>query len=92
MKNELSLLLKLYSNPYGTSLHQAAMFYFTAKCLVSFCFVFVILHKIVVLNNVQQCIKQAKSFCAFALIPVSHVTQPSHLLLVLAHGGMDETF
>ena len=51
-------------------------------------------HKIVAINNVQQCIKHAKrkknSFCAFALLPVSHVTHPGHLLL--AHGRMEETF
>ena len=70
------------------------MFYFTAKYLDSLKKYFVILYKIVAINNVQQCIKQAKrkkeSFCAFALLPVSHDTHPGHLLL--AHGRMEETF
>ena len=71
------------------------MFYFTAKCLGSFFVLFfATLHKIVAINNVQQCIKQAKrkkeSFCAFALLLVSHVTHSGHLLL--AHGRMEETF
>ena len=57
---------------------------------------FAILHKIVAINNVQQRIRlnkqkgEKKSFCAFALLPVSHVIHPGHLLL--AHGRMEETF
>ena len=36
VKNGLSLPSKLYPNHCGMSLHQAPMFYFTAKCLGSF--------------------------------------------------------
>ena len=36
VKTWLSLLLTLYPNHCGMSLHQAPMFYFTAKCLGSF--------------------------------------------------------
>ena len=72
------------------------MFCFTAKCLGSLIFIyffFTILHKIVAINNVQQCIrlnkqKEKKKF--FALLLVSHDTHPGHLLL--AHGRMEETF
>ena len=75
------------------------MFYFTAKCLGSLIFIyffFTILHKIVAINNVQQCIRlnkqkeKEKKFLHFALLPVSHDTHPGHLLL--AHGRMEETF
>ena len=75
------------------------MFYFTAKCLGSLKIFFVaILHKIVAINNVQQSIRlnkqkeknKIKCFRAFALLPVSHVTHPGHLLLT--HGRMEETF
>ena len=43
-----------------------------------------ILHKIVAINNVQQCIRlnkqkeQKESFRVFALLPVSHDTHPGH--------------
>ena len=36
VKNRLSLSSKLYSSHCGTSLHQAPIFYFMAKCLGSF--------------------------------------------------------
>ena len=50
------------------------------------------------IDNVQQSIRlnkqkeknKIKCFRAFALLPVSHVTHPGHLLL--AHGRMEETF
>ena len=70
---------------------------FTAKCLGSLKKkFFAILHKIVAINNVQQRIRLNEqngknlSLPAFALLPVSHVTHPGHLLL--AHGGMEEMF
>ena len=75
------------------------MFYFTAKCpgwQVVFKIYFAILHKIVAINNVQQSIRlntqkeKIKSFRAFALLLVSHVTHPGHLLL--AHGHTEEAF
>ena len=74
------------------------MFYFTAKCLGSFKKKkkIAILHKIVAINNVQQCIRLNKQkekknfFCTFALLPVSHDTHLGHLLL--AHDRMEETF
>jgi len=58
---------------------------------------FAFLYKIVAIYNIQQSIrlnkqkkKKKKSFHAFALLPVSHVTHQGHLLL--AHGRMEETF
>ena len=50
----------------------------------------------VTINNVQQRIRLNEqngknlSLPAFALLPVSHVTHPGHLLL--AYGRMEETF
>ena len=47
---------------------------------------FAIPNKIVAINNVQQCIRlnkqkgeRKKSFCAFALLSIGHVTHPGHL-------------
>ena len=70
-----SLSLKFYPSHCGTSLHQAPMFYFTAKCLVVFKIYFAILHNIVARNNVQRRIrlnKQKKK--------VSHICIPSRYL------------
>ena len=54
---------------------------------------FAILHKIVAINNVQQRItlnkQKEKKFSLFALLLVSHVTHPGHLLL--AYGRMERS-
>ena len=53
------------------------------------------LHKIVAINNIQQCIrsnkqKEKKKVLHFCSTSVSHDTHLGHLLL--AHGHMEETF
>ena len=96
VQNGLSLSLKLYSSHCGTSLHRRQCFILLPNVWAVFKIYFAILHKIVAINNVQQSIRlnkqreKRKKNRDFALLPVSHVTHPGHLLL--AHGRMEEMF